>query len=334
MAKIDNLKDFFKILADVIREKLDSNDKYAPNDMPAIIEGISKESSGTFNQDLVVLTGNGINEIKRINVFQGVTDISKDAFSLCKSLEIVSLPETLITIGENAFYECSKLNQTRGNNDNTFIIPESVQKIDKAAFYNCTSLENINFKCKDLTVGLNSFSGTKWLNNQSDGAVYSGPALLMYKGGIQDSDVDFVIKDGTTSLTESCLRDKSRLRTLKIPSSVKYIGVSAVSNCSDIKEITVYGDVYLSIFAFSLNPALEKVTINNLKECGVGALRGCSSLTKLILYNDDPFLFQNDTFNENFHIYAKPEMIEKWKKESNWSVAKKYVLPLTELENA
>lgn len=333
----DNLKDFFKDLADVIREKLDSNEQYVPNDMPNIIEGISKETSGYFTQEVIALTSNGINDIEVVNIMEGVTEISKEAFSLCKNLKVVSLPNTLITIGESAFYGCSQLNKTRSANDGTFVIPEWVREIGKAAFANCTLLENITFECKELRVKSNTFEGTNWLKKQSDGAVYAGPALYRYKGEIQDNDVKLVVKDGTTSITGDAIKSKSRLETVKIPSSVKVIGPLAIAMCSDLKEITIYGEVSLDEFSLSANPALEKVTITKLISCGLGVLRSCSNLTELILYNDDPNIqginYLKDDYNENFRIYAKPEMIEKWKKTTSWSVFEKYVLPLTALDN-
>lgn len=337
----DNLKDFFKDLADVIREKLDSNEQYVPNDMPNIIEGISKETSGRFVEEVTVLDddgiSNGINAIKEINIISGVTTLTENAFFSCKNLEKVSFPNTLTTIGKNAFQNCSNLKKTRGSDDDIFIIPEGVQNIDNGAFLLCTSLENIIFKCKKLIVESNSFQDTKWFKNQGNGAVYAGPALYVYKGEIQDKDKDFVVKDGTTSITGSAFNNKSNLKTVKIPSSVKVIGQYAITMCSDLKEITIYGEVSLNEFSLSANPALEKVTITKLISCGLGVLRSCSNLTELILYNDDPNIqgieYLKEDYNENFRIYAKPEMIEQWKKTTSWNVFEKYVLPLTALDN-
>lgn len=74
---------------------------------------------------------------------QGLLSIGNAAFSGCRSLETLVLPETLKTIGEAAFTGCSSLRELE--------IPEGVVSIGEAAFAGCTEL-SITKLPKDLKV--------------------------------------------------------------------------------------------------------------------------------------------------------------------------------------
>lgn len=67
-----------------------------------------------------------------------VVSVGDSAFSVCESLEEISLPEGLTSIGQSAFYYCSNLS--------CITIPKSVDYINTTAFYKCTNLKSIIFE--------------------------------------------------------------------------------------------------------------------------------------------------------------------------------------------
>lgn len=74
-----------------------------------------------------------------------LTYIDTSAFANCRSLESVSLPETLAYISDCAFADCKSLR--------SITIPQRVTKIEGHAFKGCTSLESITMSAdlqKDL----------------------------------------------------------------------------------------------------------------------------------------------------------------------------------------
>lgn len=97
----------------------------------------------------------GISEIRNLGTITELTgDINGQhgCFNGCTSLVKVTLPESLITIGENTFNSCSGVKK--------FDIPQSVTTIGANAFINCTSLSV--FICRAITppTMASSFTGS------------------------------------------------------------------------------------------------------------------------------------------------------------------------------
>ena len=70
-----------------------------------------------------------------------VTSIGEGAFLECSKLSSITIPNSVTSIGEEAFKECSLLS--------SITIPNSVTSIGKGAFLSCNSLQEII--CKTTT---------------------------------------------------------------------------------------------------------------------------------------------------------------------------------------
>ena len=84
---------------------------------------------------------------------KAVTAIKDNAFEEQKAVKSVLIPDSVKTIGQRAFRNCTNLEQVLG--------AENVERIDGAAF-----------------------GGTKYDSNLSGGAVYLGKTLYKYAGGM------------------------------------------------------------------------------------------------------------------------------------------------------
>ena len=67
-----------------------------------------------------------------------VTSIGDHAFSWCKHLTEITIPESVTSIGDHAFAFCSSLKE--------ITIPEGVTSIGNGAFSNCTGLTEVYMK--------------------------------------------------------------------------------------------------------------------------------------------------------------------------------------------
>lgn len=87
-------------------------------------------------------------EITRVEIGEGITSLSVDAFLGLTALESVETPETLKTIGERAFYLCENLTEFDLKN---------VTEIGAMAFYGCNSLNEIKIPENTEKIGNYAF---------------------------------------------------------------------------------------------------------------------------------------------------------------------------------
>lgn len=78
-----------------------------------------------------------------------VTSIGKDAFRSCANLVSAPLPSSLTTIGDGAFYNCNKLILTS--------LPSGLTTIGKHAFTACKSITIKSIPSGVTSIGINSF---------------------------------------------------------------------------------------------------------------------------------------------------------------------------------
>ena len=146
--------------------------------------------------------------------------IGDEAFYYCSSLTSITIPEGVTSIGSSAFSGCSSL---------TFItIPESITSIGSSAFDDCSSLEIVDFgENSQLTsIGNSAFRGCRSLNS-------------------------ITIPDSVTSIGRYAFNDCSSLTSITIPSSVTSIEDGAFSGCSNIQKL------YIDNLASYLNISYE-----------------------------------------------------------------------------
>ena len=79
---------------------------------------------------------NNCEDLKNVEIFEGLETILGGAFQDCTSLERIVIPSSTKCIGEMAFQFCKQLKDIQ--------LSEGVNKIMERAFDFCTSLEQIS----------------------------------------------------------------------------------------------------------------------------------------------------------------------------------------------
>lgn len=113
-----------------------------------INDGITNISKDAFS---------GFENLERIQIPNSVTDIGQGAFWNCKSLEKISLPESIIGLGREVFYGCYKLSE--------ITLPAGIKGIANYTFMFCTSLKKITISGDIEYIGNYAFYDCKVLNN-------------------------------------------------------------------------------------------------------------------------------------------------------------------------
>lgn len=134
------------------------------------------------------------------------------------SIEKVTIPESVTSIGDDAFYNCSELTSVT--------IPKSVTSIGDNAFRECSKLTAVNIT--DLEA---------W-NKISFGNYWSNPlfyAHLLYLNG--DEVKDLIIPNTAIGIMNYAFCGCSGLTSVTIPKSITAIGNNAFYGCSNIRDI-------------------------------------------------------------------------------------------------
>lgn len=168
-----------------------------------------------------------------ITVANGTLSIVDSCFSSCANLAGIVLDGALLSIGTGAFYNCTSLTEIE--------LPVSLKIIGGQAFQGCTSLESVTVNSDVEFVGADAFSDTPWFNSRQTGPLYIGKAFYKYCGTMPD-DTDYIIADGTVSVTESAFSECTGLSSITIPASVTDIGSYAFIGCVGLESITVNAD--------------------------------------------------------------------------------------------
>ena len=155
------------------------------------------------------LRSSGIStRVKKVEISSGVTTLGAYAFSACDSMTGVSLPETLLAVGESCFQSSYGLHNIS--------IPNSVRSIGDCAFSSCNGLTRV-------TLG----SGLKGIGGQT------------FKECSSLSSI--VIPEGVTAIEFSTFEDCSNLMEITIPRTVTSIGRWAFDGCYGLSKVTFTG---------------------------------------------------------------------------------------------
>lgn len=158
------------------------------------------------------------------------------------------------------------------------IIPDSVSFIGEGAFYGCTGIRRIDIPDTVISIGHNAFYNTAYYNFKTswDGKVfYAGSHLIYAKRSIEG---DYAVREGTVSIADNAFSDTedgycTELKSISLPSSLRYIGKSAFEYCEGLTEINIpEGVTGIGAAAFRECTQLKDITLpESVKAIGENA---------------------------------------------------------------
>lgn len=202
----------------------------------------------------------GNSNLKSIDL-KNVRILTGGALSDCVALESVTLPDSLITLGDGVFSGCARLRSVKGG--------KNVRQIGHGCFGGCTTLTDFGDLEKNVThVGSGAFQNTGWFHDQPNGVVYFGKAAYAYKGTMPENTV-LALKEGTVSVSYSFIAGQTELNPtfdyptlagLILPQSCKYVDAYAFAGAKNMKFIDLGGVQYIGREAFN-NSACESIVL-------------------------------------------------------------------------
>ena len=214
------------------------------------------------------------------------------SYPIGKSNKKYTIPDSVTSIGKDAFYGCTGLIE--------ITIPDSVTSIGGSAFSNCTGLTSITIPDSVTNIGYNAFSNTAWYENQPDGLVYAGKLVYTYKGEMPEN-TELILNNDTSGIANGAFEYRTELTSITIPDSVTNIDDWAFANCTGLTSITIPASVTsIDDSAFSGCTELTSITIKN-PECEFGDSTDTISDTAVIYgYDDSTAQAYAEKYNRKF----------------------------------
>ena len=260
--------------------------------------------------------------------------ISAMSFYNLKNLRKVVLPQNITSIGYNAFYGCSNLNEVLDMPEScttidnsafassgliSIIIGEGVRSIGSNAFEGCPNLRDVTMGKNVKTIGYGAFRSCNNLTNLTlvkgletiESYAFSScgslrnlvlPTTLKrieygaFQGCYSLAKIDFA--QGLEYIGEYAFQGCSNLGNLHLPTSLRYIQGSAFQNCYSLSDVHV--------------PSM-------LLQIGDNAFTGCG-LRSVYAYTVTPIQINQNTFDyDGVDLFAPSNSFYAYYLNTQWS---------------
>lgn len=233
--------------------------------------------------------------------------MSGNAFNKQSTITSVSFGKDCSYVGKRAFESCTSLM--------TINIDNVIETIGEMAFSN-TNLKSVTFN-KLTELGSSAFKECKNLNSISIPNCYKIPnSAFSSCEKLNNIDLYNCIEIGNNAF-QGCVG----LNTLEL-NECKTIGELAFNDCKNISEVTLNACESIGTDAFLNCPNLTKVYINDISDSGDS---DSDDVEICKLSNPEAFFInvsETDTpkyeINPNLFFYVKPNVIDKYKADTNW----------------
>ena len=170
-------------------------------------------------------------KLKEIILPDGLKTIGDSAFTVCKRLTSIDIPEGVRAIPYHCFGYCDKLE--------TVNLKEGLVSIEDMAFTNCGKLKGIDIPSTVRSIGNGAFAVDHMITHAviPKGVTSIGESTFEWCKSLEYVSLPDSLKSiGYRAFY--CANESSKLKNLYIPEKVETIDDSAFENCSS--ELTVY----------------------------------------------------------------------------------------------
>ena len=282
-----------------------------PNSFP-VSHAANVEFRYTVDNGTATITGaSGVSDVLDIpSKIDGltVTDIADGFFMNSIGLTVVTLPDSLVSIGKKAFSNCAELTNV--------YIGSGTSIIDEQAFSACPKLQRI------------SVSPDNKVYHSEKGSLYKDDCLHIYAGSGQA-----VIAPTTVSIGKYAFFGKTELTSVEMPYGIETIGDYAFAGCLSLTNADIPDTVTsLGNSCFLSCTALDAVHIGGaVTTIPDSCFHGCTALRAVHIPNSVTSIKSHAFYScDNLvNVYIPPSVVDI----GSDALGRKFVIRNDDVEN-
>lgn len=232
---------------------------------------VNRIEPGAFMQNIfsINVTSRVDNPITKVTISDGVHSIGKYAFRRCRTLKELYMPDSIRTVEDEAFVECTELEK--------LTLSTGLKEIGAYAFQSC-AIREINLPEGLEKIGVGAFAYCRQLHTLKI------PASLrrIESSAFYLTELTTVeIPEGVESVGEMAFQWCMNLKNVKLPHSLRRMERAAFYECSKMSQVEIPDGVEIlggSVFANC--KALERIRVpKSVNKIGEYAFFNCPYLT-------------------------------------------------------
>lgn len=215
-------------------------------------------------------------EITEARIDNIISNSEKITPGVTHLIEYVVLPESLNTIGQEAFLKCEKLLAIN--------IPKNVSSIDSTAFDRCISLDSITVHAENNTY---ESSGNCLINKKTKTLLTAGN--------------NCEIPNGVLRIGSHAFWGRHNLKSISIPNTVTDFGSGCFCECFSLTNIEIPNSVTTFGSMCLYKSGMEEITFpENTTAIGMYATKDCANLKRIYIKQADPskITISNEAFGD------------------------------------
>jgi hypothetical protein len=191
--------------------------------------------------------------IQSITIPNTVTSIGNEAFKYCTVLNNVVIPNSVTSIGTSAFYGCTNLTSV--------VLSNSITTIPESCFIVCQNLTSITLPNSLTSIGLSAFLSCGFSS--------------------------ITLPNTLTSIGPGAFENCFNLQSVVIPNSVTSIGYRAFESCDVLTSVTLSNSLTtLEYRTFQECPVLSSIPIpSSITTIGDEVFKYCWGLQSMVIPN-------------------------------------------------
>ncbi len=158
---------------------------------------------------------------------------AKSLFGMKLLSNTASLPN-ILTLADSA---SGNVQEKPEANITEIVIPDSVMDIGNAAFYGCEELASFEVSNLITLIGTDAFKNTAYYldeSNWTDGSLYLEEYLVEVRTTVSGA---YTVREGTVNIASSAFAECTEITAVSFPKSLRFVGDSAFLGCSGISEV-------------------------------------------------------------------------------------------------